>query len=482
MVLVSFLSCQNKDLYEGPKGNTDTNNNKPGSDVDYSAPYIYNFSDEVKNAEAIITIKTNKDITASSLKASIPTLKYNKTWLMMLTQDDCRQDSYCRTWAKINGKPVSSSITFDGEHQLFFDYLQLTNADLPPTTAVAQHSLGSTDGAGNEVRFAITATVEPEQRWMNAGTNINKNYTQNYYRFYMKSGLVWYNLIDMMNYGTGLAFHNVSASNEKDESDVLRHFNIAQDSIVKRLSGRKCKMLAEPDGNKVYVSAALKFPDIQTMTAQAGTVILYPFRVDTDLKDVLLNRAFLDSPDDVKSEIQTQLALPKEQKKAISIGVHSTDNSWMDFLQWVNDNYGQKGDDSVWFPSQEEYYEYNYYRIHGIQKIEQIDSRTIRVIATLPSGDSFYYPSTTINISGIKLSDIISISSNDATSGFSYADYDNGIMMNIDCRKHLVELATHYVEKYEKDKTNTSNKADAIYFVKLLKPSSTKEDLLKRVY
>lgn len=481
MALVSFLSCQNKDLYQGPKGNTDTNNNKPGSDVDYSAPYIYNFSDEVKNAEAIITIKTNKDIMASNLTASIPTLKYNKTWLMMLTQDDCKPSTYCRTWAKNNGQPVSSSDTFDGIHDLYYDYLQLSNNDLPPTIISAQHSLGSTDGANNEVRFAITATVEPEQKWMNASTNINKNYTQNYYRFYMKSGLVWYNLMDMMNYGTGLAFHNVSASNEKDESDVLRHFNIAQDSIVKRLSGRKCKMLAEPDGNKVYVSAALKFPDIQTMTAQSGTVILYPFRVDTDLRDILLNRTFLDDPDGFKSEIETQLALPKEQRKAISIGVHSTGNKWMDFLQWVNDNYGQKGDDSVWFPSQEEYYEYNYYRIHGIQKIEQVDSRTIRVTATLPSGDYFYYPSTTINLSGIKSSDIVSISSNDVVNGFSYADYDNGIMMNVDCRKHLVELATHYVEKYEKDKTNLSNKADAIYFVNLLKQSSIKESLLKRI-
>lgn len=482
MVAISFLSCQNKDLYEGPEETPDTNNNKSASDVDYSAPYIYNFSDEVKNVEAVITIKVNKDIAASNLTALVPPLKYNKTWLMMLTQDDCEQDSYCRTWAKINGKPVSSSVEIKGEHQLYYDYLQLVNADLPPTIISAQHSLGATDAAGNEVRFAITATVEPEQIWMNAPTNINKNETQDYYRFYMKKGLVWYNLMDMMNYGTGLAFHNVNASNEKDESDVLKHFYIAQDSIVKRLSGRRCKMLAEPDGNKTYTSAALKFPDIQTIAAQAEAVILYPFQVDTDLKDVLLNRELLDNPDDFESEIQTQLALPKEEREAICIGLHSADNTWVDFLQWVNDHYGQKGDDSVWFPSQEEYYEYNYYRIHGIQKIEQVDSRTIRVTATLPSGDYFYYPSTTINLSGIKSSDIVSISSNDAISGFSYADYDNGIMMNIDCRKHLVELATHYVEKYEKDKTNTSNKADAIYFVKLLKPSSTKENLLSRVY
>jgi hypothetical protein len=37
------------------------------------------------------------------------------------------------------------------------------------------------------------------------------------------------------------------------------------------------------------------------------------------------------------------------------------------------------------------------------------------------------------------------------------------------------------VEQYEEDKTNESNKTDAIYFVNMLKESEQKQQLLDRV-
>ena len=54
-------------------------------------------------------------------------------------------------------------------------------------------------------------------------------------------------------------------------------------------------------------------------------------------------------------------------------------------------------------------------------------------------------------------------------------------MLNIDCRKFLLQHATHFVEQYEEDKTNESNKTDAIYFVNMLKESEQKYQLLERV-
>lgn len=482
-VMFALSSCvEKKNLYQGTdttdkttdQGKTDANT------IIKDNPYVYSFNDEVNNAKAVITIKTNRDVSASTITPQIPYLKYNKTWLMLLSQDDVKQAIYCRTWAKINGRPTSSSDFYDGKHDLYYDYLQLINNDLPPTIIAAQNSLGSTDGAGNEVRFAITTTLRPEADWMNKTTTVDKGNTQNYYRFYMKSGLVWQNVMDMMNFGTGLAFHNVNANDEKDATQVLQHYIISQDTIVKRLSGRVCKMLAEPDGNKVYVNAALQYPAIQTMTAQAGTTVLYPFKVNTDLKDVLINRTFY-TVDDFKKNITSQVALKKEERMAISLGIHNTDNTWLDVLQWINDTYGQKGDDSVWFPSQEEYYEYNYYRIHGTQQLEQVDSRTLKLTVTLPASNGFYYPSITVNLPGLATSDIVSVTSDDVVKGLSYANVEGALMLNIDCRKHLDQLATHYVEQYEKDKTTTWKKADAIYFTKMLKPGTVKDNLLKRI-
>ena len=148
----------------------------------------------------------------------------------------------------------------------------------------------------------------------------------------------------------------------------------------------------------------------------------------------------------------------------------------------INDNYGKDGDDSMWFPSQEEYYEYNYYRTHGAApQIEVIDETTLKLTVDLPSGQYFYYPSVTVNLTGLKKQDIVSIETDNAVSGLSYADFEDKLMLNIDCRKYLTEHATHFVEQYENDKSNASNKADALYFVNMLKDSQKKTELLNRI-
>ena len=73
------------------------------------------------------------------------------------------------------------------------------------------------------------------------------------------------------------------------------------------------------------------------------------------------------------------------------------------------------------------------------------------------------------------------VSSGNMVTGLSYGDYADGMMLNIDCRKFLLQHATHFVEQYEEDKTNESNKTDAIYFVNMLKESEQKQQLLDRV-
>lgn len=473
LILLSiFISCiHDKDLYITP----------------LKVTYVYPFQNEKDNHSAEISIElTNSILLDNVLKQDIeiPALKYNKTLLFMLTQDDCKHSTYCRTWAAINGKPISNSTPFktstSDTHQLFYDALQLLNGDLPPNTISNPKTLGSTDGNGNEVRFAITSTLWPEEEFMNVQSQIMFSPNSNYSRFYMKSGLSWYDIVDMLNYGTGIAFHDVKATNVNSAEDILKHYAIAQDSILKQLSGRGCKMLAEPNGNKTYVTAAQTYDAIKTMTAQTGTLKLYPYKVKEDLYKQLLHRVFYNSPAEVKSAIETQMKVSAEEREAVHAGVHNTDNGWTDFLLWLNDTYGKDGEDCVWMPSQEEYYEYNYYRTQG--KIEKsVDGQTLKLTVNLPSQEYFYYPSVTINLKGLKKEDIKSIESNSAVTGLSYGNYQDGVMLNIDCRRFLAEHATHFVEQYEKDKTNQSNKADALYFVNMLKESSKKAELLNRI-
>lgn len=444
--------------------------NKPVTEEDI---YIYPYSDERQNVTAEITIHTNAPVNIDKNCIKIPHLKYNKSWLFILTQDDCKHSTFCYTWAAINGKPLSNDYFYDVQH--------LRKGDLPPDFYYLGKTLGSTDGTGNEVRFAFTATLYPQWEKMKAKAVVNPGYTKNYYRFYEESCLSWSNVKEMTNYGVGIAFHNLIVDNENDKIMILQQFPIAQDSVLKHLNGRGCKMLAEPDGNKAYVNAALEYVPIQTMTAQSGTVKLYPFKVEDDLHNTLIERWFNDSPEHFRSMIEVQLSKPKEERKAICVGVHGTDTNWVKFFEWINDNYGKDGDDSVWFPSQEEYYEYNYYRIHGDTKVELVDEHTVKFTVHLPSAEYFYYPSVTVNLKGLKMENIASVETDNTVSGLSYADFEDGIMMNIDCRKHLAEHATHFVEQYERDKSNASNKADALYFVRMLKDSEQKRKLLDRI-
>jgi len=133
-------------------------------------------------------------------------------------------------------------------------------------------------------------------------------------------------------------------------------------------------------------------------------------------------------------------------------------------------------------PNQEEYYEYNYYRtLSVINSPSKIDDHTLKFSVSLPSGQYFYYPSVTINLSGIQLENIASIETNNDVTGLSYADYKDGIMLNIDCRKYLFEHAENFVKRYEANPSDASNKADALYFVNILKESAKKEALKKRL-
>ena len=162
------------------------------------------------------------------------------------------------------------------------------------------------------------------------------------------------------------------------------------------------------------------------------------------------------------------------------MGVHGTGTDWVEFFLWLNDQYGKDGNDSMWFTSLEEYYEYNYYRVHStIQKI-QIDAHTLKIKIDIPTGAYFYYPSITLNLEGISQTDITSITTDNTITGLSWADHKESLMINIDCRKYLLEHATHFIEEYEKNPT-FMNKCDALYFVNMLKDSPQKKALLERI-
>ena len=141
------------------------------------------------------------------------------TRVRSFTQDDAQQSALCRTWAAINGKPIANSIPYpipsiDDPYKtmsFYYDFAQLLYNDLPPNITFSEKALGSTDGAGNEIRFTFTTTLAPEEEWMNRKSNVNPGFTSNYYRFYRSQGIDWPSVYELVNYDNSIAFHDVNA-------------------------------------------------------------------------------------------------------------------------------------------------------------------------------------------------------------------------------------------------------------------------------
>lgn len=462
LCIVNSACIKQKNLYRG--------NNNTQKDVINEPDFFYPFANEAIDNTAEITIQIKDDVPLPyNPTAEIPPLKYNKSWILMFIQDDCRQSAFCYTWAAINGKPLT--------HGSFYDLSHLQVGDLPPNHYYLGKTLGSTDGAGNEVRFSFITTVSAEEDWMNAKSTIFKEGNA----FRESKGLVWGNIKEMLNYNVGIAFHDVMTENTDNQESIIAHFKTAQNIILEKLEGRGCKMLAEPNGNKNYVNAAYNYSPIKTLTAQAGAKKIYPFEEGLDLEKTLIERAFFNSHDIILKDIAYETSLPNQERALVYPAAHATDTSWIDFLKWLNDTHGKDGDDSVWMPNQEEYYEYNYYKKHGTVDVTLTDNHSLKLVISLPSQEYFYYPSVTVNLSGINIENIKKITSNNTVTGLSYANYGNGVMLNIDCRKYLAEHAENFVKRYEANPNGIGNKADATYFVNMLKDSDKKEELKKRI-
>lgn len=439
--------------------------------------YIYPFGAEPRHVTAHLTLTFEPGTDLSGATCEIPPLKYNKSLLVMLTQDDCKQAAFSTTWAAIHGRPLSDSYFYTAAH--------LRAGDMPPDTYGFGKTLGSTDGTGREVRFSFTTTISPEWEYMDAEATVKPGYTENYYRFFMQRGLMWGDVAEMLNYGVGIALHDMNTPSVDLPDSILRHYGLAQQITLDRLSGRGCKMLAEPDGNKTYVTAADRYDPIQTIFLQSGGVKLRPFALgNDDLMKKRIERGFW-KPAEIPGVIAAQLALPARERQAVNIGVHGTDRSWSEMLLLLNNTYGKDGSDCIWMPSPEEYFEYNYLRTHASVRKEVVDN-TLKLTIDMPGNLYFYFPSLTLNLAGVDPSACTEVEGGETVAGLTWGAAKEAVeagevlMVNIDCRHALYEHAVHFVELYEKSPT-AANRADARYFVEMLKESDRRQALSDRL-
>jgi len=132
-------------LYQGDKDEDENKDNGKRRDVICETEFIYPFGNETADKEIEITIHLKADRQVGYLYTEIPTLKYNKDWLFLMTQDDCMHSAFSYTWAAIHGKPLS--------YIYYCDLAHLQNGDLPPDYYSLGKTLATTNGTGQEVRL-----------------------------------------------------------------------------------------------------------------------------------------------------------------------------------------------------------------------------------------------------------------------------------------------------------------------------------------
>ncbi len=443
-------------------------------------PYIYPWGAERQYTPLRLELTFSPQTDLSRAALSIPPLKYNKSLLLLLSQDDCKHAAFSTTWAAIHNKPLSDTY--------YYRIAQLRGNDLPPDTYRLGKTLGSTDGFGHEVRFSFTTTLAPWEEFMTQAPVVNPGWSRDYYRFYMNGGLTWQEAAEMLNYDVGIAFHDVPAADVHDPQAIASLFLAGQQLIAEQLNGRQCKMLAEPNGNKSYVEAARQYTPIRTVTLQSGGVKLRPFAVQDDLEQAPLERRFLE-PEEVKSSVQSVMQQPLATREAVLVGVHATDRKWAELLLWLNDNYGKEGRDCLWMPSQEEYFEYNYLRRHTSLALA-VDGNKLIITANLPNGAAFYYPSLTLNLQGVDPSGFVSVTANEEVTGLCAGAHtlpadpegsgEQVLTVQVDCRSAALQLAEHFVQIYETSLA-ADDREDARYFTERLRPSEQKQALLRRL-
>ena len=126
ILCVINTACIKKiNLYKGDKDDENGKNKVYERTVVCETDFFYPFEKESKQIKNKITIHTHNKLPEdiANMRAEIPPLKYNKSWLFMLTQDDCKQVAFCCTWAAINGQPLSDAYFYDLVHVQEDDYL-----------------------------------------------------------------------------------------------------------------------------------------------------------------------------------------------------------------------------------------------------------------------------------------------------------------------------------------------------------------------
>lgn len=446
------------------------------------AEYIKGFGDMLE-----LSITVPVAINPQDVSLTFPKLKYNKNKVISLTVDDC-YSTWNNVFSPINKRWVDNellSFFIPGDGRSFFYHKDFAYTAGGVTYnksegAYPTKALEYTDGAGIRKRLAFTNAYWP---W--------KMGARDYIGTWAWPWITPPEARMAFDFGSTMAYHDLEAveayKTANGNTNVSQEFfaQAVKDTatLSKSLIDYAPKVIVNPNGDPNYVKLSWTVPEIQYQVAAAilpdgqGTVFdnrYFKYNSDIVLNDkevqkFITRRLFYNSGEaEFKNFIATNQAKPDADKEWCIYGIHRPTANTRQLLIDLEELYGATGDDSMWMPSLDEFFEYWFMTKYGaIHKT--IDGQVIKFRIYLPCNDNFWFKSASVLASGISDLTGVSVAFSDNCYGGSFGISDSKLLVNFDFNQAVVERANRYLTILETNPNQEYAYDDAAYFVQQIR-------------
>lgn len=400
--------------------------------------------------ELSVSLNLPAGVDASAVSASFPVIKYGKSFIFSMTCDDDPIGAYGKIFRTINKKWVD-------DEKYFHPGQAVTTGSTPSKT------LGYTDGCGVEHRMPIGVAL-----WPNCGNTytplfmegaVGKDYPY----------LTWPTVPYIMDFGGEIYYHNVN-QDKWDKTDPTKILSGLLEDNAKAVekSGFGMKVLMRPDGNNNYLTAASMDDDIAMSFAEnSPAVYVYPSDDPSLNKTVAMRRI---QSDDSAADLAWVQGLHDAAKPAwCMLFCHTPGAEICALLTSINDAYGKDGDNSAWFATADEVFEYWFVRRNAVIT-KTTDGQKVTFTLSVPEDKYYKHLDLSLIIAGVSSIDGLSIESNDNVLGLNYGIKNGALLMNVNYDAKTEQRAEKYTSLFESSQ-DENDKDDAEYFLSLLKSS-----------
>ena len=437
-------------------------------------------------------IELPDSVDKQAVSLEVPPLKFNKKMAFSYITDDSYA-IYQYIFSAINKRLVAKDFKLpDGRVLCYHLGMQgrpefdryVSNGYYP------EHFAQCTDGAGVKHRYATTVSAwgdKLKDQYIGQDVGMQWPWTsEKEFKFYFDFGFMcaYHDLI-----GYDIDTVNTQEEFDKCMADTAALFN--------EYVGRVPKLMVEPNGDHKYISFSRNNDIVQMISAQSGDPSIqkaYPFKSDFSLakEDVTVERLFAYGSDMTADNDNPQYAQDlldilsgfnaETDRNTIYwlIGSAHRSSHWEAVLiKKIHELYGDIGNDSLWFPTLEEFFEYWYMRENTLS-VKTVTETGIHYRMYVPKGANFFFRDLSVLISGISSLEGVSVTSGDNVYGTSFGINDGKLLVNLDFNPLLMERVNKYVEAFEADYNKEYVYDNAYYFVQMLKPG-LKEPYLARI-